>query len=38
MSGINKLTADRNQRILLDLVAKPGNGAFVLSDYDLGQV
>ena len=26
MSGVSKFTAERNQRILLDLVTKPGNG------------
>jgi hypothetical protein len=26
---VSKITADRNQRILLDLVAQPGNGAFI---------
>ena len=26
MSGVSKLTADRNQRVLQDLLTKPGNG------------
>ena len=26
MSGVSKFAADRNQRVLLDLVNKPGNG------------
>lgn len=27
MSGINKITAERNQRTLMELVMQPGNGA-----------
>lgn len=30
MSSVSKLTADRHQRILLDLASKPGNGQFQL--------
>ena len=26
MSGVSKLVADKNQRILLELVSQPGNG------------
>lgn len=26
MSNVNKVTADRNQRALIELVQKPGNG------------
>lgn len=34
--GINKVAAERNQRILLELVQKPGNGKWIRKFLYLG--